>query len=85
MVEAAEAAGVEAAAVEVAGAAAAVAAVAAAVCPGELAAGARLAHLPLTGTTSYGRVSFDPANPLCCSQRCVETVARPDASFGLLI
>jgi hypothetical protein len=79
-----EAAAAEAAAVGAAGAAAVGAAVAAAVCPGELAVGARLAHLTLTGTTSYGRVSFDPASLLCWSQRCVETVDL-NASFGPLI
>jgi len=62
---AAEAAAVEAAAVEAAGAEAAVAVVAAAVCPGELAAGARLEHCPLTGTTGYGRV-IASTRPNCC-------------------
>jgi hypothetical protein len=58
----------EVAAVEAAGAEAAVAAVAAAVCPGALAAGARLAHCPLTSTTGCGRVILS-TRPISCVVR----------------
>lgn len=63
---------VEAAAVEAAGAEAAAAAVAVAVCPGELAAGARLEHCPLTGIGGYGRVMVS-TRPISCVAR-VETM-----------
>jgi hypothetical protein len=64
-VEAAVEVAVEAAAVEVAVAEAVVAAVAAAACPGELAAGARLEHYPLTDTTGHGRVMVS-TRPISC-------------------